>query len=414
MMTTATVARTRPAIPRSRARSVCEVCDEDARFLRGARPAYEQGSRTLRVVDLFCGCGGLSLGVAQAAHRLGFAIEVPLALDLDPDAAAVYRDNFPSADVREQAVEELFDGTLGTQPSPAERTIATEVGRVDVLVGGPPCQGHSNLNNHTRRSDDRNGLYARMARAAQVLKPALVIIENVPMVTRDVERVLDVAIQGLRSAEYQVDDRVVDLTLLGVPQRRRRHVLVATRRPAPNPATVLDSLGPRCDRHPVRSVRWAIGDLVDAQADGVLDGASVPSPDNVKRMRWLFDHAEFDLPNRLRPPCHRSAHSYVSMYGRLDWSEPAQTVTTGFGSMGQGRYVHPSRQRTLTPHEAARLQMLPDFWDFTAARSRGSLARLIGNTVPQPLATAISESVLSSLPVARFDAHGERAIRRKR
>jgi DNA (cytosine-5)-methyltransferase 1 len=354
------------------------------------------------------------LGVAEAARRLGFGLEVPLAVDLDPDAAAVYRDNFPSANVREQPIEELFDGRLGAEPSPGERMIATEVGRVEVLVGGPPCQGHSDLNNHTRRSDDRNGLYARMARAAQVLKPALVIIENVPMVTRDVERVLDVATQGLRSAGYEVADRVVDLTRLGVPQRRRRHVLVATDRSAPDPATFVDVLGPRCERHPVRSIRWAISDLVDPRPDGIFNSASMPSRDNMKRMRWLFDHEEYDLPNRLRPPCHHSAHSYVSMYGRLDWSEPAQTVTTGFGSMGQGRYVHPARQRTLTPHEAARLQMLPDFWDFAAARSRGSLARLIGNTVPPPLATAICERVLSRLPMERFDAYGFTAPRRQR
>src|SRR5207244_2451729 len=102
-------------------------------------------------------------------------------------------------------------------------------------------------------------------------------------------------------------------------------VLVATRRPAPDPETILDSLRTRCDRHPVRSVRWAIGDLVNARADAIFDSASVASPDNVRRMRWLFEHDEHDLPNRLRPPCHRSEHSYVSMYGRLDWNEPAQT-----------------------------------------------------------------------------------------
>jgi DNA (cytosine-5)-methyltransferase 1 len=138
----------------------------------------------------------------------------------------------------------------------------------------------------------------------------------------------------------------------------------------------------------------------------MFDTASVASVDNVRRMQWLFNHDELDLPNRLRPPCHRSKHSYVSMYGRLDWNEPAQTVTTGFGSMGQGRYVHPARQRTITPHEAARLQMLPDFWDFSSAGSRTALARLIGNAVPPPLATVICEEVLSRLPVAAFGRNG--------
>jgi DNA (cytosine-5)-methyltransferase 1 len=321
-------------------------------------------------------------------------------MDLDDDAVNVYERNLPFARVRKQAVEELFDGQLGQEPSLAERRVVREVGRIDVLVGGPPCQGHSDLNNHTRRSDARNGLYALMARAAQVLRPSLVIIENVPMVTRDVERVLDAAREALRSAKYKVADHIIDLTTLGVPQRRRRHVLVATRNAAVDPALLFESLEPRCTAHPLRSVRWAIGDLLRSGATLMFDTPSMPSAENVSRMRWLFEHDEYDLPNRLRPPCHQSPHSYASMYGRLRWTAPAQTVTSGFGSMGQGRYVHPSRERTLTPHEAARLQMFPDFWDFGSTTSRTSLARLIGNAVPPPLATVICERVLASLPGA--------------
>jgi DNA (cytosine-5)-methyltransferase 1 len=395
-MTTLTTPRQERIVRLRGQHPACKACDRDAKFLRSSRPAYEKGRRRLRLVDLFCGCGGLSLGVAEAARRLGVALEIPLAMDLDSDAVAVYGDNFPSAVVRQQAVEEVFDGQLGARLSSAERRVAREAGHIDALVGGPPCQGHSDLNNHTRRSDDRNGLYARMARAAQVLRPTIVLIENVPMVTRDVERVLDVVREALAHSGYRIADRVVDLTLLGVPQRRRRHVLVATREPAPDSGPLLESLESQCMLHPNRSVRWAVGDLVGAQAHGMFDTSSTPSPDNVRRMRWLLDHDEYDLPNRLRPSCHRSEHSYVSMYGRLRWREPAQTVTTGFGSMGQGRYVHPAKPRTITPHEAARLQMLPDFWDFGSARSRGALARLIGNAVPPPLATAICEKVLSS------------------
>jgi DNA mismatch endonuclease (patch repair protein) len=88
------------------------------------------------------------------------------------------------------------------------------------------------------------------------------------------------------------------------------------------------------------------------------------------------------------------------MYGRLAWDEPAQTVTTGFGSMGQGRYVHPARKRTLTPHEAARLQMLPDFYDFDGVQTRTALATMIGNAVPPVLAMAIGEALLPALRVA--------------
>jgi DNA mismatch endonuclease Vsr len=129
----------------------------------------------------------------------------------------------------------------------------------------------------------------------------------------------------------------------------------------------------------------------------MYDTASTPSAENLERMKWLLEENRYDLPNWLRPDCHASDHSYNSMYGRLTWDAPAQTVTTGFGSMGQGRYVHPARPRTITPHEAARLQMIPDFVDFSSARTRGSLARLVGNAVPPVLATAICELALSTI-----------------
>jgi DNA (cytosine-5)-methyltransferase 1 len=124
-------------------------------------------------------------------------------------------------------------------------------------------------------------------------------------------------------------------------------------------------------------------------------------------MAWLIEHDEHDLPNALRPPCHQSEHSYRSMYGRLRWDQPAQTVTTGFGSMGQGRFVHPATARTITAHEAARLQTIPDFFDFSLARTRGSLARLIGNAVPPGLPAAILEAVeLNSKGLLRLEPVG--------
>lgn len=375
----------------------CRICDEDAAFLRGARPSYETSGRVVRMVDLFSGCGGLSLGIAEAARRQNLGIDVRLAIDADEDAVAVYRANFPQADVRQGLVESCFDGEIGTNPTPNERQLTASLGEIDVLVGGPPCQGYSNLNNHTRRDDPRNALYARMARAAEILRPAMVLVENVPMVKHDVEKVLDATMGALRSAGYAVDEDVLDLAALGAPQRRRRHVILASLGTTFDPSQVLRSVGTRCARHPTRSLRWAIEDLLDASDEDPLDVASKPKEENVKRIDHLFDNNLYDLPNDLRPPCQRSEHSYPSMYGRLKWDEPAQTVTTGFGCMGQGRYVHPARRRTITPHEAARLQMLPDFWSLGAARTRGALARLIGNAVPPVLSIAIGECTLPAV-----------------
>ena len=137
-----------------------------------------------------------------------------------------------------------------------------------------------------------------------------------------------------------------------------------------------------------RTVEWAIGDLVACPKGGVFDTPATHSPENARRIRFLFDRGLYDLPNAERPACHRlKSHSYNSVYGRMRWDEPAPTITTGFGSTGQGRFVHPLVPRTLTPHEAARLQTYPDFFDF-GEPGRTQLQKMIGNSVP-PLAMLV-------------------------
>jgi DNA (cytosine-5)-methyltransferase 1 len=378
----------------------CPTCDADAAFLRSSRPRYEALRPRVRVVDLFAGCGGLTLGAAEAARRHGLGLDVRLAVDVDQTAADVYKANLPGADVRCTRVESLFNGRPGNVLTETEAKVKEDVGAVDVLLGGPPCQGHSDLNNHTRRADPRNALYARMARAVEVLEPTIVLIENVPTVTHDVGKVVEATVQRLRAHGYSVTEAVIDVSRRGAPQRRRRHVVLASRDPRVDVGTIARDIGQRCPDHAVRSVRWAIADLVKVKAKRMFDSASVPTKENVERIAWLFDKDRYDLPNWLRPECHRSDHSYISMYGRLKWEEPAQTVTTGFGSMGQGRYVHPSERRTITPHEAARLQMLPDFWDFSSVTKRGALAQLIGNAVPPVLASSLLEPALRALGLA--------------
>lgn len=377
----------------------CDTCSQDLAFLRQTiRPSYETGRAAIRVVDLFCGCGGLTLGVAEAARRLGYSLEIPLAVDNDADALTVFEHNFPGATTKARAVEELFDGELGSTPTPDEKALRRETGRVDVLAGGPPCQGHSDLNNHTRRRDPRNALYDRMARAAEVLEPSVVMIENVPAVVRDAAGVVGVAEQALRDAGYAVAHRTMNLGELGVPQRRRRHLLIAFADDLKNPMEVLDQLASPCAEHPTRSVRWAIEDLEDLEPDNDFDRAPSPTEENARRIEWLFTRDEHNLDNSERPKCHREKkHTYNSMYGRLSWDEPAQTITTGFGSMGQGRYVHPGQPRTITPHEAARLQGFPDFFDFAVVAKRTAWARLIGNAVPPLLASNVATVVIPQI-----------------
>ena len=138
-----------------------------------------------------------------------------------------------------------------------------------------------------------------------------------------------------------------------------------------------------------------IGDLEGIEPIVDFDRAPVATARNQRRIDILFEEGAYELDDRHRPPCHRKGgHSYKSIYGRLRGDRPSQTVTTGFRCMGQGRYVHPTQRRTLTPHEAARLQFIPDFVDFSGLSST-SVARLIGNAVPPKMAYTILLSLLS-------------------
>ena len=253
-----------------------------------------------------------------------------------------------------------------------------------LLLAGPPCQGHSALNNHTRHDDPRNDLYLAVGRVARILKPVAVIVENVRGVGNDRRASVERCKSVLEELGYEVVAKRFDLSTIGVPQRRIRHVLVATKK---------RPFEWRLPEVPMRDVRWAIGDLIDLEGATPLDTPSTPTAVNLSRMQWLIKNDEYNLPNERRPRCHQSDHSYHSMYGRLRWDAPAQTITSGFGSMGQGRYVHPSKPRTLTPHEAARLQFLPDFLNFDCVKHRTKLAQIIGNVAPPLLTTVLVEAL---------------------
>ena len=379
----------------------CVICRADAEFLtRKRRPKGLKAKHSLRVADLFAGCGGMSLGLTEGARRAGRRLVVALAADLDARALKVLRANLAGARIREQDVAELFPGRPGGALTETEKKLRKTVGRIDVLVGGPPCQGHSDLNNHTRRSDPKNALYLRMARAAEVLEPKVVVIENVVAVQWDSDGIVGKTRAALERTGYAVHGKVVDLLRVGVPQRRRRYLLLASKIPGFDPKAVLADLEGVMTGHPDRTVGWAMADLRGRHLKSAYDSASRATEKNSSRIKYLFDHEIFDLPDSQRPKCHQNGgHSYVSVYGRLRLDLPAQTITTGFGSMGQGRYVHPSQHRTITPHEAARLQTFPDWFRFGKDVRRTALASMIGNAVPPLLMV-----VLGTLIVPWIDA----------
>jgi DNA (cytosine-5)-methyltransferase 1 len=278
----------------------------------------------VRLVDLFCGCGGMTIGLHEAARRAGRKIEIALAIDSDPEVVELYKSNLPKANARAGEVDRIFDGHIGAEPTPADRLISLEVGAApDILVGGPPCQGHSDLNNRTRRRDPKNALYLLMARAAEILKPKVVVIENVTGAQWDKDGVVQLTQDALTAAGYRVASRVLDLRMVGAPQRRRRFVMIGSSLEKLDPGALLDDVTSAWGEHSDRSVRWAIEDLLQSSADSVFDSASAPTPKNQRRIDFLFDNNLYNLPDAERPDCHQDGeHSYVSVYGRLSWSEP--------------------------------------------------------------------------------------------
>ena len=372
-----------------------EIAGDDGEFLRGIRGrATGVVAAPLSWVDLFAGCGAMSLGMSEAIAASGFMPRLALGVDFDANACGVFRKNFPDAPLRCCDVQQLLRTVHDPALSALEKELSVKAGEVDILVGGPPCQGHSDLNNFSRRHDGRNDLYAYMARAARVFRPRALIIENVQGVPHAKSGVVEQVTRYLGGMGYTVECRLVDASDFGVPQRRRRHVMFAW---TGNPDFALDDALDRM-RLPVRTARWAFEDLRDAAPSSILDQRSTPSRDNRTRIRYLFENGLHDLPNSERPPCHRDkVQSYTSVYGRMHWDKPSQTVTSGFYSMCMGRYVHPDRESTITAHEAARLQSIPDTFDFSPVRSRTHLATIIGNAVPPKLAYVLGSAMIQSI-----------------
>lgn len=372
-----------------------EIPGGDYAFLRRKTPV-DYGTnykKTVRLVDLFCGCGGISLGVKETCNTLKYNLEIPLAVDFEKEASDCYAKNFPYANTVNGDITKLFSDAVGSPLTKKEKELKKNVGRVDLLAGGPPCQGHSDLNRYTKRNDPKNHLYLYMARAAEVFRPELIIIENVTGALHDKEQVVQHVQDDLIKLGYKVDIGIVDLVKIGVPQTRRRLILLASL----HGDYSVEKIQEEYTVGQERTVEWAISDLEDIVPSTLIDTPSVPSKVNQQRIHYLFEHDVYDLPDEERPPCHRNKkHSYNSIYGRLRPDKPSQTITRGFYNNCMGRYVHPTQERTLTAHEAARLQFFPDYFDFSSVSSRTALGVIVGNAVPMKLPYVYALALLSN------------------
>ncbi len=376
--------------------------------LRGAVPKpLGSPSAKLRIIDLFCGAGGFSIGLQAALNAVAITPEFVAAVDLDQVALNVYRRNIPRSLCINANVDGLVDYAVTNasqrwrfkyEPMVLHPSLVGLAQRIDIVVGGPPCQGHSNFNNVTRRDDPRNNLYLTVPAIGVALGAQIILVENVPSVTLDKMKVVDKARDCLEGAGYFLDDAVLEGAKLGVPQQRKRHFLMATKKKG---SVSLNRIHEALALPNV--TLWdAIADLEGgAQADALFDSPAMLSPENRMRVDHLFDKDLYELPNAVRPECHREGHTYPSVYGRMYPDKPAQTLTCGFMSPGRGRFVHPTQRRGITPHEGARVQGFPDSFAFEQVNSmplhRKDLGKMIGDAIPPPLSFAAVLAALSSL-----------------
>jgi DNA (cytosine-5)-methyltransferase 1 len=376
-------------------------------FLRGATVFSDQQNAPqppIRAVDAFCGCGGLTLGAVQAAIAVGRSLEAVAAIDLDEGGLNVHQANFGTRHILHTSVSNLVDfhisgtGTnskFAYEPEVLDPALAEEVGKIDLFLAGPPCQGHSNLNNRTRREDPRNQLYLTAVALAVGLRARMVVIENVPEVVNDRSDVVTAAKALLMANGYDfVDSGVLAAHEMGWAQTRKRYFLIAALRSASSDALTISTVGQSLKRH-AQSVGWAISDLMDhpkySARSGIMDSVPAMSEENRSRIEYLFKHDKHELPNEERPDCHKDGHTYPSVYGRMYWDKPAQTITTGFLTPGRGRYIHSKQPRVITPREAARIQAFPDSYRFivdSQEPSRAALTKWIGDAVPPVLGYA--------------------------
>jgi len=323
-------------------------------------------------VDLFSGSGGVTAGLKLAGWS------VVAAVDNDPVASRTYRANHPDVS--------LIDSDITALATRRSLKAFCSGKKIDLLVVCAPCQPFSSQN-RKKGYDPRDQLILSAVPIARALRPSLIFFENVPgLATPRHQPVLDLLRKRLRGLGYHLSDpHVKDAADYGVPQRRRRCIMVAsTKLSALRRFEATDLAAPR------RSVLQAIGDLVDTgEADDHLHRGRVHSLKAIERLRAIPPDggSRHSLPEHLRLACHKDDKSFPDVYGRMSWNDVAPTLTTGCTDVTKGRFAHPVLNRAITLREAARLQTFPDSYRFEG--NHGQISKQIGNAVPPAMVACL-------------------------
>lgn len=374
-------------------------------------------------IDLFCGAGGLSNGLMRAGFN------VVLGLDFDRHALKTFAANHPGAKAVEADIQEVTGADLLRQAG---------VSRVDLLAGGPSCQGFST---HGKRLEDdpRNFLYKEFLRIVEELQPATVIMENVKgLIISGKGKFKREVVESFESLGYKVDGHVVRAVDYGVPQRRERVIFMASRLgesidfPAPTHGPH-DSLAVKAGQlKPYVTVQEAIGDLPKIGTESYVEPLPLDEQSESDYQSTLRDGSG-QVWNHVAKPVSELAMSVISqvapgqglrsvpvdklperfhkmrriangqlrrdcttLYYRLSLDEPAYTITCNFKNVSSGAFTHPLENRAITAREAARLQSFPDSFIFLGS----GIPRQIGNAVPPLLGERMGSAIRKHLEVA--------------
>jgi DNA (cytosine-5)-methyltransferase 1 len=318
-----------------------------------------------RAIDCFSGCGGMTVGLKRAGFSVVGAVEI------DPVACDVYELNHPDTKLWRKDICELTCDEILTE-------LNLRPGELDLLGGCPPCQGFSTLRTHNgkkRIRDERNDLIFQFQRLILGLLPKSVMLENVPGLFRN--RRLSEFKKSLKEHGYAVIAKILNVADYGVPQRRRRLVVLASR---------YGTVGFAAKAERRLTVRDAIGALPPAGESG--DPLHDLKENRTPRIRKLIDAIPHDggsrtaLPRNLQLKCHRESDGFKDVYGRMSWDRLSPTITTGCFNPSKGRFLHPCENRAITMREAALLQSFPADYQFPVEFGKINIASMIGNALP--------------------------------
>jgi len=327
-------------------------------------------------IDLFCGCGGLTLGLKRA----GF--QVVGAVDNDHLSVETYKANHPEVVVWKRNIQKLK--TLAVK-----RKLHIKKGELDVLAGCPPCQGFSTmrtLNGSRVIEDSRNDLIDEFYRFVKDFMPKAVMLENVPGLAED-KRFKDFC-ENLEKMGYKGRFDVLDAADYGVPQRRRRLIYLA-------------GLGKKIDFAPISKKRKKVKDTIGGLPPAGKSGDSLHDlPENrSERIIELIKKipknggSRTNLPEDDQLDCHRRCNGFKDVYGRMSWDKVAPTITSGCFNPSKGRFLHPEEDRAITMREASLLQGFPRDYKFPIVKNKAAIALLIGNALPPPFIAAHAQCI---------------------